>query len=104
MSKKIIIPEGMELIRYLNEGYPICNKCGTIMDREDKPDERSAVYICPSCEWTVDVLEYEYEDDEEKEWTPEMLNMYGGNVPPAGCRACGGPYPYCETSCGMFDD
>ena len=23
---------------------------------------------------------------------------------PEGCRACGGPYPSCMSSCPMFDD
>lgn len=23
---------------------------------------------------------------------------------PAGCRACGGPYPNCKSSCPLFDD
>ena len=23
---------------------------------------------------------------------------------PYGCRACGGPYPMCKSSCPMFDD
>lgn len=23
---------------------------------------------------------------------------------PAGCRACGGPYPNCKDSCPLFDD
>ncbi len=23
---------------------------------------------------------------------------------PEGCAACGGPYPYCVSSCPMFDD
>ena len=23
---------------------------------------------------------------------------------PVGCRACGGPYPMCRTSCPMFDE
>lgn len=23
---------------------------------------------------------------------------------PFGCRACGGPYPMCKSSCPMFDD
>lgn len=34
----------------------------------------------------------------------EYLNMEQGDIPPAGCRACGGPYPYCKTSCKLFDD
>lgn len=28
MSHKIIKPEGIELIEYLNNGYAICNRCG----------------------------------------------------------------------------
>lgn len=94
---KIIKPEGMELMRYLNEGYAICNHCGAIMDREEEN------YICPACGWSVDALEYEYEEDDE-EWSDSVLNMYDGDVPPAGCRACGGPYPQCKSSCKLFDD
>ena len=30
----------------------------------------------------------------------ESYNLYV----PSGCAACGGPYPYCTTSCPMFDD
>ena len=50
------------------------------------------------------MMDYEYEDDEEEEWTEEMLDMYAGNVPPNGCRACGGPYPSCKLSCPAFDE
>lgn len=67
MSQKIIRPEGMELVEYLNDGYAICNKCGAVMDRREDPNG-------------------------------------GGDIPPAGCRACGGPYPHCKTSCKLFDD
>lgn len=49
-------------------------------------------------------MEYEYEDDEEVEWTSSVHKSYGGDIPPAGCRACGGPYPHCKTSCKLFDD
>lgn len=55
----------------------------------------------------VSEIENEVEDedeDEEEEWTPNMRRLFGGHVPPAGCRACGGPYPSCKTSCSMFDD
>ena len=31
MSHKIIKPEGIELIEYLNNGYAICNRCGAVM-------------------------------------------------------------------------
>lgn len=100
---KIVKPEGIELMNYLNEGYAICNKCGAIMDRKDGSRGENDIYACPSCGWKVDVMDYEYEDGEE-EWTEEVLKAYEGDVPPAGCRACGGPYPQCKTSCKMFDD
>lgn len=103
MSQKIIKPEGMELMRYLNEGYAICNRCGAVMDRKEDPKGGCDIYACPSCGWEVDEMDYEYEDSEE-EWTEDVLTAYNGDVPPAGCRACGGPYPYCKTSCKLFDD
>lgn len=102
MSQKIIKPEGMELIHYLNEGYAICNECGAVMDRREDPKGGCDIYTCPSCGWQIDEMEYEYEDD--KEWTDEMIGINHGDVPPGGCRACGGPYPHCKISCKLFDD
>lgn len=103
MSQKIIKPEGMELMEYLNNGYAICNRCGAVMDRRGDPEGGCDIYACPSCGWEVDEMDYEYEDSEE-EWTEETLKSYRGNVPPKGCRACGGPYPHCKTSCKLFDN
>lgn len=102
---QIIKPEGIELIEYLNEGYAICNKCGAVMDRREHPRGGNDIYTCPSCGWNIDVMDYEYEEeDEEEEWTEQVLGMYAGNVPPDGCRACGGPYPSCKLSCPTFDE
>ena len=103
MSQKIIKPEGMELMESLNNGYAICNHCGAVMDRKEDPRGGCDIYACPSCGWEVDEMDYEYEDNEE-EWTEETLESYRGDVPPAGCRACGGPYPHCKTSCKLFDN
>lgn len=30
--------------------------------------------------------------------------IYSEDNPPPGCRACGGPFPQCTTSCPIFDD
>jgi len=51
-----------------------------------------------------EILDEVDELDEGTEWAPNMVKMFGGRIPPAGCRACGGPYPSCMTSCSMFDD
>lgn len=102
MGKRIIIPEGDELLYYLNNGYAICNDCGAVMDREERSELEYDVYVCPSCGCEVDTMDYEYKKDEE--WTSEMLGMYEGDVPPAGCRECDGPYPDCEISCRLYDE
>lgn len=98
MSKKVMIPEGDELLYYLNNGYAICNDCGAVMDLDEEYD----VYVCPACGYEADRMEYEYEKDEE--WTSEMLDIYEGDIPPDGCRECGGPYPDCEISCRLYDE
>lgn len=103
-GKKIIKPEGSELMDYLNKGYAICNKCGAVMNRRTDPAGGCDIYTCPSCRWEIDELEYEYEGPDEIEWMDDGLGVIKGDVPPAGCRACGGPYPYCKASCKMFDD
>lgn len=60
--------------------------------------------FCPSCGLKVDEEDYEYESDGEVAWAGEMLGMGQGVIPPAGCGACGGPFPDCATSCRLFDD
>lgn len=86
MSHKIIKPEGIELIEYLNNGYAIRNRCGAVMRQTEDPKTGCGIYICPSCGLKMDEEDYEYESDEEVEWTEEMLDMEQGDIPPAGCR------------------
>lgn len=102
-KKQIIFPEGDEVWNYLNSDRAICNECGALMDTVEDPESpRYPDYVCPNCGWKVGCNEYVYKP--EGEWTDETTAMYGGNVPPAGCRACGGPYPACMSSCKLFDD
>lgn len=77
-GKKVIRPAGDELMDYLNRGFAICNRCGAVMDRREDPRGGCDIY--------ADYL------------------VFRNDMPPAGCRACGGPYPYCKPSCRMFDD
>ena len=46
MSHKIIFPEGIELIEYLNRGYAICNECGALMERREDPRGGCDIYTC----------------------------------------------------------
>lgn len=104
----VIKPAGSELMDYLNKGYAICNKCGAVMNRREDPEGGCDIYTCPSCGWEIDEMDYEYEDGDEMELVlderGEDCLIFKNDMPPAGCRACGGPYPYCKTSCKMFDD
>lgn len=69
MSHKIIKPEGIELIEYLNNGYAICNRCGAVMRQTEDPKTGCGVYICPSCGLKVDEEDSEYGSDEGVAWT-----------------------------------
>ena len=102
MSGKIIKPEGNELLNYLNEGYAICNHCGAVMDYTE--ENGRSYYVCPSCDVKVDSSDYEYDNGQDKEWTPQMIDIFGNDIPPTGCMNRGGPYPYCKLSCKLFDD
>lgn len=33
-----------------------------------------------------------------------LIAKFNASKIPEGCRACGGPYPSCKSSCNMFDD
>lgn len=107
-GKKVIIPEGAELMDYLNRGFAICNRCGAVMDRRTDPKGGCDIYVCPSCGWEIDEMEYEYESGDPMELVQDERGddylIFRDDMPPAGCRACGGPYPYCKASCKMFDD
>ena len=105
-GKKIIKPAGSELMDYLNRGYAICNLCGAVMDRRRDPQGGCDICTCPSCGWEIDEVDYEYEDGDEMELVlgggGDGRLFYRLDLPPAGCRACGGPYPNCKASCKMF--
>ena len=105
-GKEIIRPEGIEIREYLNDGWGICNNCGALMDEEIR--NRIGVFTCPACGWECDVMDYEYEEGEVMELVQDERGdeylIPRDDMPPAGCRACGGPYPYCKASCKMYDD
>lgn len=97
-GRKVIKPAGSELMDYLNKGYAICNKCGAVMDRKEDPEGGCGIYACPSCGWEIEELDYEYESADEMELGLDERGdeylIFRDDMPPAGCKACGGPYPY----------
>ena len=74
----------------------VCFECGGLMKKAD-----DTVLVCTKCGYSVDIDDYGCENDYNEYYsTPqnEILAM------PECCRACGGPYPSCMTSCKIFDD
>lgn len=94
---KVFRPQGQDLINCLNDGCIICNECGACMYSEANPDSPGYLYICPGCGLKVDTIDYEYTGQ-------YALTGTIPGLPPEGCRACGGPYPDCTSSCPLFDD
>lgn len=107
-GKKVVRPAGDELVGCLSRGFAVCYRCGAVMDRREDPSGGCDVYACPSCGWGIDEMEYEYESGDPMELVQDERGddylVFRNDMPPAGCRACGGPYPYCKPSCRMFDD
>jgi hypothetical protein len=79
----------------------ICPKCGSPMDECSGARWQLE---CPEC-GAVGGIDY---DDDGREY---IMIFESGSADidhvedvPEGCKACGGPYPDCTTSCPIFDD
>ena len=47
------------------------------------------------------------DEEYEEEFGPSydiLVSSEDTDEIPEGCKACGGPWPDCETSCSLFDD
>lgn len=38
-------------------------------------------YVCPNCGCIEDGWDYEYDWGEDREWSPNMLDMFGEDIP-----------------------
>ena len=75
----------------------ICKQCGGKMSLSAD----NLVVICDKCGDWVEIEDYDtiYVDYAEMSFSSEEpLNI------PEGCRACGGAYPSCKSSCSLFDE
>lgn len=88
---------------YTKEEY-VCQKCGSLM-----------MYVgglldweCPTCgaEGSIeyDNVNKEYYVSVAESYTYEEIYSDPIRNEPDCCKACGGPYPNCLSSCKMFDD
>lgn len=76
-------------IPFYMSSCPDCPECGTTMGYNYILSE----YKCPNCGYTAD--EYDRLDDDDGDEDDDTK--------PFGCRACGGPWPDCKTSCNLYN-
>lgn len=74
MSRIIFRPDGQELLDRINEGYPICEKCGALMDLRIL-SVINYHYVCPGCGYDIDTDDYE--PPETEGWDPRMEELIG---------------------------
>lgn len=82
-----------------------CPYCGGDMTFHDSELEYFQYWECHDCGETFyeeELLEVRDELKEDFSEKPSLLDDIL-DMPP-GCRACGGDYPNCITSCNMFED
>lgn len=75
----------------------ICPECGAKMEKADEE-----VVVCPSCQYWIEIKDYGHEHDYDDYY--ESISNNTDDDEPDCCKACGGPYPSCMTSCKIFDD
>jgi len=66
----------------MSNDYVLCDSCGKKLYNSLSGVITDNGFLCKACF-------REQANDEEQM--------------PIGCRACGGPYPDCKTSCAMYD-
>lgn len=59
--------------------------------------------VCPACLWSCPVDEFG-EIEQQIQAKEESDDNIDYSTMPECCKACGGPYPSCTTSCKIFDD
>lgn len=71
-----------------------CYECGTKMEKADEE-----VLVCPNCKHSVDIDDYVVEGEIYED-------IYTCNIDeePDICKACGGPWPDCQSGCRLFRD
>lgn len=95
MGNRIQFATGDLYFHYINNNIPICHKCAALLDEVSEDDED--IYKCPNCGWSIDPSDYEPPQDGVDNTMEDVLGM------PAGCEACGGPFPLCRDSCSLFE-
>lgn len=84
-----------------------CDRCNSYLNIQPGFDDHHSVWECTECGYRNSISADEIYDSEESfrnNFTLWNSDDDDEDDIPEGCRACGGPYPNCTTSCPLFDD
>ena len=105
---KVIIPEGAELMDYLNRGFAICNRCGAVMDRKEGSSAGPASggrHIVPEDQAVVaSFVLYELHRISALVLILHFVNLPSARWAGVNIAATSRVFPHCKASCKMFDD
>jgi len=88
-------------MKKLSEYDWFCDECHEYLNTQIGFDAYCGYWTCLSCGNSNKIGKSEIIFDNLENFP------FGSNEaeePPVGCRACGGPYPNCMTSCSLFDN
>lgn len=61
-------------------------------------------WVCLVCgKYLNEIRAYEELEKENDEFMANYIYDEELDEPPLGCKACGGPYPNCVSSCNLYD-
>ena len=86
-----------------------CDQCNAYLNDQSGFTEDRGTWTCTECgyENSITANDIIWEGDESGDESGDNYDFYEDDdydEVPEGCRACGGPYPDCMTSCNLFDD
>ena len=103
IAKSLMGKNGINIDSFLPTGNQYCPDCHTVMAHRD------GYYECEICNYSITddeaedgyghpTLESTYEDDIYND------SEFAEYRKPEECKACGGPYPHCTSTCEMYDE
>lgn len=86
-------------MKKLSEYDWFCDNCHSFLNAQIGFNAYCKHWKCTDCGHINKIAKSEIIFDNEDDFLYESEDEI-----PEGCAACGGPYPYCKTSCKIFDD
>lgn len=88
-------------MKRLSEYDWYCDECNDYLNHQLGFNAYCGYWTCSKCGYSNKIGKSEIIFDTD---TDSFYSTDNNVDIPAGCSACGGPYPNCKSSCPLFDD